>query len=56
MELESASAVEAASGQRGPQSSAAAEARRAAATVLSFVRWGLNGPAYLVDLIAAYCL
>ena len=34
MELESASAVEAASGQRGPQSSAAAEARRAAATAL----------------------
>ena len=28
----------------------------AAATVLSFVLWGLNGPAYLVDLIAAYCL
>lgn len=22
----------------------------------SFVLWGLNGPAYLVDLIAAYCL
>lgn len=21
----------------------------------SFVLWGLNGPAYLVDLIAAYC-
>ena len=20
-----------------------------------FVMWGLNGPAYLVDLIAAYC-
>ena len=30
--------------------------RGAAATVLSFVLWGLNGPAYLVDLIAAYCL
>ena len=27
-----------------------------AATVVSFVLWGLNGPAYLVDLIAAYCL
>ena len=27
-----------------------------AATLLSFVLWGLNGPAYLVDLIAAYCL
>jgi hypothetical protein len=26
------------------------------ATVVSFVLWGLNGPAYLVDLIAAYCL
>ncbi|HEX5106154.1 MAG TPA: hypothetical protein VFV87_20180 [Pirellulaceae bacterium] len=22
----------------------------------SFILWGLNGPAYLVDLIAAYCL
>ena len=28
----------------------------AAATAVSFVLWGLNGPAYLVDLIAAYCL
>ncbi len=28
----------------------------AAATVVSFVLWGLNGPAYLVHLIAAYCL
>lgn len=28
----------------------------AVATVVSFVLWGLNGPAYLVDLIAAYCL
>ena len=28
----------------------------AAATVVSFVLWGLNGPAYLVDLVAAYCL
>ncbi len=27
-----------------------------AATALSFVLWGVNGPAYLVDLIAAYCL
>ena len=27
-----------------------------AATVVSFVLWGLNGPAYLVDLITAYCL
>jgi hypothetical protein len=26
------------------------------ATVVSFILWGLNGPAYLVDLIAAYCL
>ena len=28
----------------------------AVATVVSFVLWGLNGPAYLSDLIAAYCL
>ena len=28
----------------------------AAAMVVSFVLWGLNGPAYLADLIAAYCL
>ena len=27
-----------------------------AAISVSFVLWGLNGPAYLVDLIAAYCL
>jgi len=27
-----------------------------AATAVSFVLWGMNGPAYLVDLIAAYCL
>ena len=27
-----------------------------AVTAVSFVLWGLNGPAYLVDLIAAYCL
>jgi len=27
-----------------------------AASVVSFVLWGLNGPAYLVDLIASYCL
>jgi hypothetical protein len=25
-------------------------------TGLSFVLWGLNGPAYLIDLIEAYCL
>ena len=23
---------------------------------VSFVLWGLNGPAYLVDLIETYCL
>lgn len=23
---------------------------------LTFVLWGVNGPAYLVDLFAAYCL
>jgi hypothetical protein len=27
-----------------------------AATAVSFVLWGLNGPAYLVNLIEAYCL
>ena len=27
-----------------------------ALTSLSFVLWGTNGPSYLVDLIAAYCL
>ena len=27
-----------------------------ALTGLSFVLWGTNGPAYIVDLIAAYCL
>lgn len=27
-----------------------------AAAAVSFVLWGVNGPAYLVDLIAAYCL
>ncbi len=27
-----------------------------AAIAVSFVMWGLNGPAYLVDLVAAYCL
>jgi hypothetical protein len=27
-----------------------------ALTGLSFVLWGTNGPAYLVDLVAAYCL
>jgi hypothetical protein len=26
-----------------------------AAVAVSFVMWGLNGAAYLVDLIAAYC-
>ncbi len=25
------------------------------ATAVSFILWGLNGPAYLIDLIAAYC-
>ena len=28
----------------------------AAATVVSFVLWGLNGPAYLIDLVETYCL
>ncbi len=28
----------------------------AALIAMSFLLWGLNGPAYLVDLIAAYCL
>jgi hypothetical protein len=28
----------------------------AALIAVSFLLWGLNGPAYLVDLIAAYCL
>ena len=27
-----------------------------AATAVSFLLWGLNGPAYMIDLIAAYCL
>ncbi len=27
-----------------------------AATAVSFILWGVNGPAYLVDLIATYCL
>ena len=27
----------------------------AAATAISFVLWGLHGPGYLIDLIAAYC-
>ena len=27
-----------------------------AAVLVSFLLWGLNGPAYLVDLVAAYCL
>ena len=25
------------------------------AAVVSFVLWGTNGPAYLIDLIVAYC-
>ena len=25
-------------------------------TATTFVLWGVSGPAYLVDLIAAYCL
>jgi uncharacterized membrane protein len=25
-------------------------------TGLTFVLWGTNGPAYIVDLVAAYCL
>ena len=28
----------------------------AAVVAVTFVLWGTNGPAYLVDLIAAYCL
>ena len=27
-----------------------------ATTAVSFVLWGANGPAYLVEMIAAYCL
>jgi hypothetical protein len=27
----------------------------AAVIAVTFVLWGANGPAYLVDLIAAYC-
>ena len=27
-----------------------------ALTGVSFVLWGTNGPAYIVDLVAAYCL
>ena len=26
-----------------------------AVVAVSFVMWGLNGPAYLIDVIAAYC-
>jgi hypothetical protein len=26
-----------------------------AATAVSFVLWGVNGPTYLIELIAAYC-
>ncbi len=33
-----------------------AAALAVAATAVSFVLWGMNGPAYLVDLIAVYCL
>jgi hypothetical protein len=28
----------------------------AAVTAVSFVLWGLNGPAYLVELVETYCL
>ena len=27
-----------------------------AVIAVTFVLWGANGPAYLIDLIAAYCL
>jgi anti-sigma-K factor RskA len=27
-----------------------------AVIAVTFVLWGTNGPAYIVDLIAAYCL
>ena len=27
-----------------------------AVIAVTFVLWGVNGPAYLIDLIAAYCL
>ncbi len=33
-----------------------AAALLAAVVGVTFVLWGVNGPAYLVDLIAAYCL
>ena len=33
-----------------------AAALLAAVVAVTFVLWGTNGPAYLVDLIAAYCL
>ena len=33
-----------------------AAALAAAAIAVTFVLWGVNGPAYLVDLFAAYCL
>jgi hypothetical protein len=26
-----------------------------AAMAVSFVLWGMNGPAYLLDLVATYC-
>jgi anti-sigma-K factor RskA len=33
-----------------------AAALLAVVTAVTFVLWGTNGPAYIVDLIAAYCL
>lgn len=27
-----------------------------ASTAVTFVLWGTNGPSYIVDMIAAYCL
>ena len=33
-----------------------AAALAVAAIAVTFVLWGVNGPAYLVDLFAAYCL
>ena len=33
-----------------------AAALLAAVVAVTFVLWGINGPAYLVDLIATYCL
>lgn len=34
----------------------AAVALVVAITGVSFVLWGVNGPAYLLDMLAAYCL